>query len=149
MLAEERASGGRGTPESDPSLFVELLLQRSIENHRTAPGARVSLFDRGIPDCVAYAALLGADPEPSRRAAAVHRYAGTVLVARPWRDIYTTDDERKMTFEATLPFQTLIERAYEDAGYELVEIPLGALAERVEFVTRFVAAIDDGPRPRV
>jgi len=31
VLAEQRATGGRGTWDQDPSLFVHLLLQRSIE----------------------------------------------------------------------------------------------------------------------
>lgn len=53
VLAEQRASGGRGTWEQDASLFVNLLLQRSIEKYEAAHGSgqRV-LFDRGIPDCV-------------------------------------------------------------------------------------------------
>jgi predicted ATPase len=145
VLAEQRAMGGKGTPESDPSLFVGLLLERSIEKHQAAVrDGRPVLFDRGVPDCVAYAHQLGGDPKPCRKAAALFRYVGTVLVARPWEDIYTTDDERKMTFAATLPFQSLIEEAYLEAGYELMEIPRGPLHERVDFVTGFVAAITSG-----
>jgi predicted ATPase len=142
VLAEQRAIGGKGTPDSDPSLFVQLLLERSIEKHQDAVrGGRPALFDRGVPDCAAYAHQLGGDPEPCRVAAAIYRYEGTVLVARPWEAIYTTDDERKMTFAATLPFQRLIEEAYLEAGYELIEIPRGPLHERVDFVARFVAAM--------
>ena len=33
ILAEQRAIGGRGTPEQDPDLFVQLLLERSIQKH--------------------------------------------------------------------------------------------------------------------
>jgi predicted ATPase len=140
VLAEQRAICGKGTAESDPSLFVRLLLGRSIEKHQTAVReGRPALFDRGVPDCVAYAHQLGGDPEPCRKAAALHRYERTVLVARPWEDIYTTDDERKMTFAATLPFQRLIEEAYLEAGYELLEIPRGPLHARVDFVARFTS----------
>ena len=135
VLAEQRAIGGTGTPQSDPSRFVELLLERSVEKHKAAlRRGQSALFDRGIPDCVAYARQLGGDPEPCRRAAAVYRYAPTVLVTRPWAEIYTTDDERKMSFEATLPFQQMMEEAYEEAGYELVEIPRGPIEERGAFV---------------
>ena len=31
ILAEQRSTGGRGTWDQDPSLFVHLLLQRSID----------------------------------------------------------------------------------------------------------------------
>jgi len=139
VLAEQRAIGGTGTPQSDAARFVELLLERSIEKHRAALERGQSvLFDRGVPDCIAYARQLGGDPEPCRNAAAICRYEATVLVARPWAEIYTTDDERTMSFEATLPFQRLIEEAYEEAGYELVEIPRGSIAERAAFIGSFV-----------
>jgi predicted ATPase len=135
VLAEQRAIGGTGVPQSNPTRFVELLLERSIEKHGAALWRGQSvLFDRGIPDCVAYARQLGVDPEPSRRAAAFYRYAPTVLVTRPWAEIYATDDERKMSFEATLPFQRMMEEAYEEAGYGLVEIPRGPIEERGAFV---------------
>ena len=141
VLAEQRAIGGTATPQSDPSRFVELLLERSIEKHGAAQEKGLSmLFDRGVPDCVAYAKLLGGDPEPCRRAAAVYRYHAAVLVTRPWAEIYTTDDERTMSFEATLPFPRLVEEAYEEAGYELVEIPRGSIAERAAFIRTFVEA---------
>src|SRR5262245_13916173 len=56
VLAEQRASGGRGTWDQDPALFVDLLLQRSIEKYGSARGSKDPvLFDRGIPDCVVYA----------------------------------------------------------------------------------------------
>ena len=144
VLAEQRANGGTGTPQSDPARFVELLLERSIENHRAAAQRGQSvLFDRGIPDCVAYAIQLGGNPEPCRKAAAIYRYAPTVLVARPWAEIYTTDDERRMPFEATLPFQRLMEEAYEEAGYELMEIPRGPIEERGAFVLRLMEKRED------
>jgi predicted ATPase len=139
VIAEQRAIGGTSTAEQDPARFVELLLERSIEKHRAAMDrGEPVLFDRGIPDCVAYAQQLGGDPQPCRKAASVHRYHPTVLVTRPWADIYTTDDERRMSFEATLPFHRLMEEAYEEAGYGLIEIPRGSMAERVAFVRRFL-----------
>ena len=139
VLAEERAVGGRGVPETDPALFVALLLQRSIERYQEAQRAEAPvLFDRGVPDCVAYARLLGVDAGPSLEASRQYGYERAVLVARPWPEIYTTDDERKMTFEATLDFQRLIEEAYAQAGYELVEIPRAPILDRVAFVNRFI-----------
>jgi len=141
VLAEQRATGGDGIPDRNPSRFVELLLRRSIEKHREALGNDGTvLFDRGVPDCVAYAEWLGADPGPSVDAAALHRYDSRVLVARPWNEIYGTDDERKMTFEATVTFQRVLERAYERAGYTLVEIPRGSIEDRTAFVVKLLEA---------
>jgi len=140
ILAEQRASGGDGTPEQNAVKFVDLLLQRSIANHADsqAHGGPV-LFDRGVPDCIAYAQILGTDPMPSAQAAAVHRYNDVALVTKPWEEIYTTDDERKMTFAHTVEFQRFIEFAYEICGYTLVEVPRGPIEQRAAFVRNFLA----------
>lgn len=82
--------------------------------------------------------LLGTDPQPSIRATAAYRYNREVLVTRPWAEIYTTDDERKMTFRATVEFQRVLESSYEQAGYTLVEVPRGSVLDRVAFVQNFI-----------
>jgi len=135
VLADERASGGTGTPDHDRARFVDLLLARSIERHREASAAGgLVLFDRGIPDCAAYATHLGTDPAPSLRAAEAHRYRTQVLLLTPWEAIYTTDEERRMPFEATLGFHDAIVDAYRHSGYELVHVPQAPLDDRVGFV---------------
>lgn len=139
VLAQQRSARGDGIPDKNPSRFVDLLLQRSIEKHAEARGWGCSvLFDRGVPDCIAYARHLGADPTPSVRAAGEYRYSGSVLVLRPWAEIYSTDDERKMTFEATIGFQRHIESCYQETGYRLVEVPEGSIADRAAFILDFL-----------
>ncbi|HUL85713.1 MAG TPA: AAA family ATPase [Actinomycetota bacterium] len=142
VIAEERASGGRGTWDQDPSLFVSLLLRRSIEKYEAAPrsGERV-LFDRGIPDCVVYAILAGADPEPSLTAVDAFRYEPHVLFLEPWSDIYTTDEERIMSFDDTVSFSEALRDVYVRSGYVLVDVPQMPIDARVAFVRRFVARL--------
>jgi predicted ATPase len=139
IILEQRAIGGAGTSDRDPSLFVELLLQRSIEDHEGAlqQGGLV-VFDRGIPDCIAYAVELGVDPVPSVRASEVHRYRGEVLVLEPWEDIYVTDDERTMSFADTLRFHEALVDAYAGAGYALVQVPRLPVEDRATFVREFL-----------
>jgi predicted ATPase len=139
ILAEQRGAGGRGTPEQDPSLFTDLLLARSIDKHKAAARRKaVTLFDRGIPDCVAYAVMLGADPTPSERASVRHRYDETVLLLEPWEDIYTTDEERRMSFSDTIPFHQAIIAAYERSGYDLRAVPRDDVSARGAFVLGFI-----------
>jgi len=140
ILAEQRAIDGHGTPDRDPARFVELLLQRSIDKHEAAVRAGgPALFDRGIPDCIAYAQLLGVDPAPSIAAAARYRYHGHVYLLEPWEEIYTTDDERTMTFADTLGFHRAIVDAYDRAGYVLVEVPRGSPDTRAAFIRDYMA----------
>jgi predicted ATPase len=97
------------------------------------------LFDRGIPDCIAYARLMGVDPTPSIRASGEHRYRREVLLLGPWEEIYSTDDERTMSFADTHAFHEAIVEAYERAGYELVEVPRDTVDRRAALVRERIA----------
>jgi predicted ATPase len=135
VLAEWRSQGNPRPAQMEANAFVGLLLEASITNYEAARrfGGPV-VFDRGVPDCVAYATHLGVDPAAALRATADLRYSPVVLVARPWEEIYSTDDERTMSFDLTVRFQDALDTAYKDAGYEQVEIPLGPVGVRADFV---------------
>ena len=139
VLSEQRAIDGPGTPDRDPSMFVRLLLELAIEDHgKVRRGDGPVLFDRGVPDCVAYANLLGVDPSASLEATARFRYRRKVFVLEPWEDIYVTDDERTMSFAETLAFHEQILDAYRSAGYELVTVPRSDVKQRVSFVRSLI-----------
>ncbi len=140
ILEEQRAVGGAGTPDRDPSLFADLLLRRSIDKHEAAQRWEESaVFDRGVPDCIAYAALMGVDPTPSILASEVYRYHSEVLVLEPWEEIYVVDEERTMSFADTIPFQEALMDAYGRAGYTLVEVPRDSVENRAAFVRDLIA----------
>jgi predicted ATPase len=140
VLAEQRATGGTGTWDKDPSLFVHLLLQRSIEKYEAArkSGGTV-IFDRGVPDCVVYAVLAGVDPAPSLAAIAECRYQPYVLFLEPWSDIYENDEERVMSFDDTVSFSETLRDVYERSGYTLVVVPTGSVEDRAAFIRMRVA----------
>lgn len=140
VLAEQRATGGSGTWDQDASLFVHLLLQRSIDKYAMAPrSGETVIFDRGIPDCIVYAVRAGVDPTPSLEAADVFRYQPHVLFLEPWSDIYQTDEERIMSFDDTVAFSRTLREVYERSGYSLVDVPWDSIAERATFVRMSLA----------
>ena len=141
LLAEHPSIDVRRSWQQDPDVFVLLLLARSIRKYEdiAVSGSGSVVFDRGIPDCIAYALHLGADQAPSIAAAALYRYNPNVLITEPWDEIYTTDDERTMGFEATTQFHRHVVTAYEQSGYTLVEVPRRPIAQRVAFVEAAVS----------
>ena len=140
VLAEQRATGGSGTWDRDASLFVHLLLQRSIEKYAMARrSGDTVIFDRGIPDCIVYAVRAGADPTPSLEAADAYRYQPHVLFLEPWNDIYETDEERIMSFDDTVSFSQALRDVYERSGYTLVDVPRDSIDDRATFVRMSVA----------
>ncbi len=140
VLAEQRATGGRGTWDQEPSLFVRLLLQRSIEKYEAARrSGETVIFDRGIPDCVVYAIRAGTDPSPSQTAVDAFRYQPHVLFLEPWGDIYETDEERIMSFEDTVSFSEALRDVYGRSGYTIVPVPATSIDDRADFVRKFIA----------
>lgn len=135
ILREQRPTGATGIVDNRPSTFVDLLLRRSIATYLAARRSGTdAIFDRGIPDCVAYAVHLGVDPEPSLIASREYPYEREVLIVAPWEQIYAVDEERTMSFEDTVRFHDAIVRAYEGTDYELTEVPRASIEDRAAFV---------------
>lgn len=119
-----------------PVMFSELLLEGRKKQHQQAvkDQADIVFIDRGIPDILAYMHYIG-DSYPSffDQASKEHSYS-KVFVLPPWEEIYESDEARYENFEqAKLIFDHLIE-TYEKYGYNLIEIPRGTIAERIEFI---------------
>jgi predicted ATPase len=135
VLAQQRSVGGSGLPESDPRLFVELMLSAAMDDYRrTGPATAPTFFDRGIPDILAYAALFGFDYAPGENAARQSLYASRVFFAPAWEQIYIHDEERKASFEVASRFAETVRAVYLRLGYTLIDLPLLPVADRASFV---------------
>jgi predicted ATPase len=62
-----------------------------------------------------------------------------VLFLEPWSDIYTTDEERIMSFDDTVSFSEELRDVYERSDYTLVRVPQAPIDDRVAFVREFIA----------
>jgi predicted ATPase len=146
VIAEQRATGGEGVYDKNPQLFWTLMLSRSVADFRCTNGARGPVFfDRGIPDLIGYADLFGLDPSDATNAATIHRYNDPVFVLPSWREIYITDAERRMTFDAAKAFGEHVRRSYVDLGYAVVEVPCDTVVARARFILDALGIM--GPRP--
>ena len=135
VLAEQRASSGRGVPETDPARFCQLMLDRTVADLATVDGSGPpAFFDRGIPDQIGYAELFGLDTSAAERAARSNRYDDTAFVTPSWPEIYTTDDERKMSLEAADAFGARLRQIFDALGYQLVELPRDSACARADFI---------------
>lgn len=135
ILMEQRCFDGRGIPSHDPQLFTDLMLSRALygynQNRHTDGGV---LFDRGVPDMIAYAELFRLDTSAFERAARVYRYNPTVFVMQDWAEIYTTDSERTMTYEQARDFGRSVRDVYRRLDYDLVEVPRVSVEDRSVFI---------------
>jgi len=135
IISEQRKIGGTALPDKDALLFAEKLLSRSIENFESSLKASgIIFFDRGIPDVIAYARWYQLRLEVFEQASLNRKYNSQVFILPPWKEIYVTDEERKMTFEEAVKFHEFLEDAYLKAGYKLVEVPQSSLKIRADFI---------------
>jgi predicted ATPase len=135
ILKEQRNIHGPGTPEQDPNLFCHLLLSRSITLYEKYKDThKPVIFDRGIPDNIGYADFFKVNNRPFINASNQHRYHKQVFFLPAWKEIYHTDDERKMSYEQSDNFGNHLRKVYTDLGYELVEVPVGSPSFRSAFV---------------
>jgi predicted ATPase len=145
LIAEHRATTGGLSLDGSPELFVERLVGRSIEKFDAARDGSVTIYDRGLPDCVAYANVFGVDPAVAATAAAGRRYSDPVFVVPPWEAIYAVDDMRRATFDQVMAFHDELVAAYAACGYRPVELPRASVADRVHVVTQVLEATRPGP----
>lgn len=119
----------------DWEVFVARMLTHCLDDHQRYgdfPGD--VLFDRGVPDCWAYARWFGVDEGPFIEAARTRRYEDWVLYFPFWEEIYVNDRLRHASPELARQFDDLLAETYVQAGYDLIQVPRASVERRVEFV---------------
>ena len=136
IIQEQLRDGGDALPWGDRERYCRLMLERSIASYEEhAPLVGTTFFDRGIPDTLCYSRLVGLPLEEEiLEACRMYRYSGRIFLAPPWQEIYATDAERKQPYSEAVRTYELMAEAYEDCGYEVVEIPKASPKIRADFI---------------
>lgn len=135
IIREQMSSGGDALPWGDRARFAQLMLDREIQAYeRMKENIAPVVFDRGIPDVIGYLRLCDLPvPAAADEAARTRRYNPLVFIAPFWPEIYAQDAERKQDpAEAERTFR-MMRTVYAEYGYELAELPLATVEERVAF----------------
>ncbi|WP_411177286.1 AAA family ATPase (plasmid) [Klebsiella oxytoca] len=136
IIRDQVAIGGNALPWEDRKAFAELMLSWELRSWHTAEGSKTPFFfDRGLPDVVGYLALCNLPvPIHMERAIELFRYAQTVFIAPPWKEIFVQDTERKQSYlEAVQTYNAMV-KSYSRHGYKLIRLPLCGVEERAEFI---------------
>jgi predicted ATPase len=143
IIQEQVKTNGDSLPWRDTLRYTELMLTGSIEAFREhTPSSEIVFMDRGIPDAACYARLINLPFfDELRTACETYRYNTTVFMAPPWKEIYTTDSERKQTYEEAIDTHRLMVAVYEEYGYQPIELPRVSPVERAAFVMARIEAL--------
>ena len=132
VLAEQRRIGGTATGDQDPAAFVAQMLETAKSDYDQATGRTV--FDRGLPDLLAFTQYYQLADEPVRDAIEAHRYRSPVFFFPPWEAIYENDEERTLDYAGAAAFGELIRTGYIRSGYKILSVPTGPPEERARFI---------------
>ncbi|MFM5916404.1 MAG: AAA family ATPase [Novosphingobium sp.] len=131
-----KAPGGMELRANDPLGFAEAMLEahyREFEQYQDYDGPVI--FDRGFPDVAAFYELTGRSvPAAVDKACRSWRYAGPILRAPAWREIYHQDAERIQTWEEAVASDEAVTAAWRRYGYEPIELPLTTVKDRLRFL---------------
>jgi len=142
VIQDEQARGGSALPWVDPTAFAQAMLARDLDSYARLSASPGPVFcDRGIPDVIGYLRLEGLGvPEAIWRAAREHPYQPRVFMCPPWRAIYSTDSERRQTWDVAERTYEAMVAVYTELGYTLLDVPRAPVDTRVNFVREMVAA---------
>ncbi|PIR94253.1 hypothetical protein COT97_02050 [Candidatus Falkowbacteria bacterium CG10_big_fil_rev_8_21_14_0_10_39_11] len=86
-------------PWKNRQQFQMIIVRRRVADFVTASDSHVCIFDRGLPDEIAYYLKDGLKPsEFCLDACEKFRYADMVFFCPPWPEIYTNDGVRQESF---------------------------------------------------
>jgi len=131
IIRERKRSGL--PPRPDAKTFAEQIYTRELNayNHVNSSPA---FFERGIVEAAGSLFEAGVlDADGVDRLITEYRYQ-VVFLFPPWEEIYCTDEERDHTFDHSIRVYESILKLYHQHNYDPIEVPLGTVKDRVNFI---------------
>ncbi|MCF7568090.1 ATP-binding protein [Sabulilitoribacter arenilitoris] len=125
---------------TNPLLFSELLLKGRQKQYIDAAklNADIVFLDRGVPDVLAYMDFIGDNyPQYFIDACKDSKY-DMVFILKPWKAIYTSDNERYESFEQALQIHDSLVNTYKNYNYTLIDVPFDTVENRTDFILKVV-----------
>ena len=120
----------------NPLLFSEKLLEGRFQQFKEAINcaAPILFYDRGMPDVTAYMDFVNIHYPENFSTPCIENKYDRIFVLPPWEDIYQQDNERYESFEEAEKIFHFLKNGYKKYGYTVNEVPVGSVAERVQYI---------------
>lgn len=124
-------------PWLNPKEFAKLVTKNSAVAFDNSPIESCNcIFDRGVPDSLAFLKMDGINPEQELIALAKTHIYDIAFWAPPWREIFKNSLERPQNWAYSKKLGLLLKDVYISLGYNLIELPEVTILERAEFVMK-------------
>ena len=116
----------------DKKSFENWILNKKLAIEETLPADEIIIFDRAIPDSIAYFEEAGIDPQEAIGKSPRNRYKGVFLL-----DLlpYQADHARIEDSQIAKRLDQGIETSYKMLGYTVMRIGVMSVAARLKLVT--------------
>lgn len=140
-----RQAGGDDTPWAQPAFIDEIVtLQRQRQVEAAGRRSDLQIFDRS-PICTLALCRYLRYPMSTALSAEINRITVNAIYDR--RVFFVRDigfcaptAARRISFEDSLQFERVHADSYRQLGYELVDIPRGAVADRAKMIEAHLAS---------
>lgn len=125
---------------TNPLLFSERLLDGRKQQYEDALNVTANpvFFDRGVPDVIAYMDFKNENYPPHFVDACKNCVYDYVFILKPWKDIYTIDNERYENFEQVTQIHEHLLNTYQKYGYKLFDVPFDTVENRTDYILKTV-----------
>jgi predicted ATPase len=140
IIQEQVAVQGDALPWKNKELYLQMMFDRSVNSYLSVNNNNTLIFfDRGIPDSLTYAEIIGFEKTGiMNNAVRNYRYNQYVFYLSPWRDIYKTDEERKQNWEEAVATSELNAEIYRRYNYTLIDVPKDTPGKRADFILSWI-----------
>ena len=133
LLIDIERAKGKTTKEvrKNEAKFQKKIFKMKFKAEEKIPPERLTIFDRGIPDSIAFFQLNNLDPTPVIKASKKRRYKKIFFLKQlPFERDYARTENEKLAKKIS----RMIYNAYVDLGYEPIIISSDKFEERVQIV---------------
>ena len=115
----------------DEIKFQDRALKMKIEVENRIPIKRMTFFDRGIPDSIAYYQICGKNALSIIKNIQKRKYKQIFLLDQlPFEKDYARIENEKLSNK----LNHLLYKAYSDLGYNIISVPPQSIEQRAKFI---------------
>ena len=123
-------------PWLNPAAFVRACVTLHLKDLETVQGESGRIFlDRSIVDVISFLPFKGLSTPPDLALLLEQDlYDSSVFMTPAWPALFSTDAERRHSFEEAAAEYRHLRKTYLSLGFRLIDLPCVAVTERADFI---------------
>ena len=139
VIKENQGKGNNLLPWVDMLAFSDEVFRRMEELNKSLPKGELCFLDRSMVDLIGYMDF-GGGVAPARYAEGAKKsgYSLNVFYMPFWSAIFANDEQRLESTDEAMRIDEALRKAYNSLGFNLIEVPIGTVEERVDYILSFL-----------